>query len=57
MIAETRVRNGLATQLELKDSRILLDQAQLNYYSSIYDYLAAYFDWQKATGNVSLNDI
>lgn len=49
-IAEIRVLNGLATQLELKDSRIFLDQAQVNYYRATYDYLSAYFDWGIATG-------
>lgn len=53
-IAEARIQNGLATQVELKDSRVFLDQAQLNYYSAIYDYLNAFFDWELATGNVSI---
>lgn len=52
-IAETRAQNGLATQLELKDSRIFLDQAQLGYYAAIYDYLEAFFDWERAVGNVT----
>ncbi len=42
----------LATQLELKDVRVAFDQAQLNFYSSVYDYLAAYFDWELANGMV-----
>jgi hypothetical protein len=37
-------------QLELKDVRVLYDQATLNCYASIYDYLDAYFDWEQATG-------
>lgn len=53
-IAESRVQNNLATQLELKDSRLFLDQAQINYYSAIYDYLTAYYDWQRITGNVPI---
>ncbi len=56
-IAESRVEHGLATQLELKDSRVFLDQAQLNYYSAIYDYLDALFDWQRATGQVTVAGI
>jgi outer membrane protein len=52
-IAETRVQNQLATQVELNASRVSLDLAQVNYYSAIYDYLAAYFDWQQATGMVA----
>jgi outer membrane protein TolC len=55
-IAEARVKNGLATQLDLKDARVSLDQARLNYYTSVYNYLDAYFDYQKATGHVTLND-
>jgi outer membrane protein TolC len=52
-IAEIRVQNGLATQLELKDSRVFLDRARLNYYRAIYDYLSAYFDWEITTGIAS----
>ncbi|MEZ4748693.1 MAG: TolC family protein [Calditrichia bacterium] len=54
-IAQTRVDNGLSTQVELKDSRVALDQAQVNYYSAIYDYLRAYFEWELATGSESVN--
>lgn len=49
-IAEVRVQNGLATQLELKDSRVFLDQARVNYFRATYDYLVAYFDWEIVTG-------
>ena len=51
-IAESSTASGLATQLELKDTRLLFDQAKLNYYSAVYDYLAAYFDWEMAVGQV-----
>ncbi|MBP7461831.1 MAG: TolC family protein [Candidatus Delongbacteria bacterium] len=50
MIAQTSADNGLATQLELKDSRIYCDQAKVNYYAAIYDYLDACFDWELGTG-------
>lgn len=50
-IAEITAANGLATQLELKDARVLYDRATLNLYASTYDYLDAYFDWQQAAGN------
>ncbi|MCC7430187.1 TolC family protein [bacterium] len=53
-IAESRTKNGFSTQLELKDSRIFLDQAKLNYYSAIYDYLDAYFEWELITGKTEL---
>jgi len=51
-IANVSAENGLITQLELKDARLFNDRAQLNFYKAIYDYLAAYFDWELATGNV-----
>lgn len=51
-IAESRVANGLSTQLELKDSRIFLDQAQITRLTAIYSYLEAYFDWELLTGKV-----
>ena len=51
-IAEVTSKNGLATQLELKDARIAYDQATLNNYAAKYDFLAAYFDWEKAIGSV-----
>ena len=56
-IAETRVDNGLATQLEFRESRIDLDRAQVNFYIAIYDYLEAYFDWQLANGKVNISGI
>lgn len=52
-IAESRYNNGLATQLELKDSRIFLDQARITHLTAIYAYLDAYFDWELLTGKVS----
>ncbi|MFZ5979379.1 MAG: TolC family protein [Candidatus Zixiibacteriota bacterium] len=51
-IAEATSGSGLTTQLELKDSRLMLDQASVNYYSAIYEYLEAYYDWEKAIGVV-----
>jgi outer membrane protein len=51
-IAQASAKSGLATQLELKDARLASDQAQLTYYASIYEYLSAYFDWEKAIGKV-----
>jgi len=47
-------KSGLTTQLELKDSRIMLDQATMGFYSAIFEYLVAYFDWEKAIGSVAL---
>jgi len=51
-IAQSSADNGLATQLELKDARVLFDQTKLGYYGAIFDYLSAYYDWEQATGNV-----
>jgi outer membrane protein TolC len=49
-IAEKTSGTGLTTQLELKDARLGYDQANLNYYSAVYQYLEAYFDWELAVG-------
>ena len=50
-IAESRANNGMATQLELKDSRIFLDQANINNFTARFDYLKAYLDWQLVSGH------
>jgi outer membrane protein TolC len=42
--------NGMATQLELNTSAVRQEEAQLAYYNSVYEYLALYFDWEKALG-------
>lgn len=52
-IAQTSSENGLATQLELKDARVQVEQAVLNYYVATYDYIDAYVDWELATGKVA----
>jgi outer membrane protein len=52
-LAQSQAESGLITQVELKENRVALDQAQVNYYTAIYDYLEAYFDWEMATGNVT----
>ncbi len=49
-IMEISARNGLATQLDLKDARLSLSGARLNYYAAIFDYLNGYFQWQQAIG-------
>ncbi len=49
-IAETTTRDGLTTQLQLKDTRVVYDQSMINYYAAVYDYMEAYFDWERATG-------
>jgi len=52
-IATSSADNGMATQLELADSRVQLELAVLNFYTATYDYLDAYYDWQLAIGQVS----
>ena len=56
-IAETTANSGLATQLELKDTRVAFDQARINYYAAIYDYLDAYFDWERANGMIRVANV
>jgi outer membrane protein TolC len=51
-IAEARVANRLATQLELSQSRLVYDEARLGYTSAVYDLLAARYDWERVTGTV-----
>ncbi|MBN1212582.1 MAG: TolC family protein [candidate division Zixibacteria bacterium] len=43
----------LTTQLELKDSRVVLDQATTGYYAAVYEYLDAIFDWERCVGKVT----
>ncbi len=43
----------MATQLELKDSRLSRENAEIAHVSAVYEYLAAYFDWEKAVGQVN----
>ena len=49
-IMEISSRNGLATQLDLKDARVSLSGARLNLNYAIFDYLNGYFQWQQAIG-------
>jgi outer membrane protein TolC len=49
-LARVALENGLATQLEVSGSATRLEQIQLLYYSSVYEYLPLYFDREKALG-------
>jgi len=51
-IAQTSYRAGIATQLDLKDATTSYELSNINFISSIYEYLAAYFDWEQAIGKV-----
>jgi outer membrane protein TolC len=49
-ISLTRYNAGAGTILELNASQLSLTQAQLSYSQSIYDYLNAYAQYEKALG-------
>ena len=53
LIAENTAQRGLATQLQLKDARVGFDQAKMNYYAAVIDYLNAYLQWERAIGRKS----
>jgi len=52
-IAQSSYNNGMATQLDLKDASVSLELAKINHISAVYEYLSAYFDWQKAKGDMA----
>ncbi len=49
-IALTRYNAGAGTILELNSSQLTLTQSKLNYSQSIYDYLSAHAEYEKALG-------
>lgn len=49
-IAEVQYGNGLATQLEVMDAQIALNQAQMNELNARYDLITARAELQKAMG-------
>lgn len=49
-IAETRYANGLATQLEVMDAQVALNQAQMNELNARYELITANAELQKAIG-------
>ena len=53
-ISYTRYEAGAGTILELNSAQLSLTQAQLSYSQSIYDYLAAYTEYEKALGKDSI---
>ncbi|MEZ5357271.1 MAG: TolC family protein [Candidatus Zixiibacteriota bacterium] len=55
-IAEKTSKVGLTTQLELKDARVAKDQATVGYYSAVFEYLAAWYDWQRISGAMTESD-
>ena len=53
-ISLTRYESGAGTILELNSAQLSLTQAQLSYSQSIYDYLAAYAEYEKVLGKDSI---
>jgi len=49
-LAKLSFANGLATQLQVSQAATGLDQALLGLQNAIYQYKAAYYDWELATG-------
>ena len=49
-IAEVQYENGLATQLELMDAQIALNQAKMNQLNAKYEYVTALAELEKALG-------
>ncbi|MFH1861225.1 MAG: TolC family protein, partial [bacterium] len=49
-ISEVRYQNGLATQLEVMDAQVALNQAKTNELSARYDAVSAYAELEKAMG-------
>ena len=54
-ITQASYNSGMGTQLELKDARLSRENAEIAHVSAVYEYLAAYFDWEKAVGKVNRN--
>ena len=48
--ATVSFKNGVATQLQLSQATLSLEGSRLAFLSAIYDYRAAYFDWEFAVG-------
>lgn len=53
-ISLTRYEAGAGTILELNSAQLAMTQAQLSYSQSIYDYLAAHAEYEKALGKDSI---
>lgn len=51
-VASKSSANGVATQLQLKDARVQLDQAKLGYYSAVFEFVTTCIDWELAAGLV-----
>jgi outer membrane protein TolC len=49
-LAETAYTNGQATLLTVADAQDRLDQVWLNFANADFEYLSAYYDWERAAG-------
>ncbi|HUX12319.1 MAG TPA: TolC family protein [Spirochaetia bacterium] len=52
-LAGTSLATGLGTQLSVSQANTRFAQAQLGLDNALYEYRAAYYDWQLATGGAS----
>jgi outer membrane protein len=50
-LAELRYRSGLATQLDISNARLLLEQSRVNEAQSLFNYLNALARLERVTGN------
>ena len=48
--ATVSFKNGVATQLQLNQATLNLEGSRLAFLSAVYDYRAAFFDWELAVG-------
>ncbi len=50
-LAQTSFANGLATQLTVDSALTQQQAARLGFYNALYEYRAAYYDWEIAIGS------
>jgi outer membrane protein TolC len=50
-LAQTSFANGLATQLTMDEALTRHEQARLGLFNALYEYRAAYYDWELAVGS------
>ena len=48
--ADLSLKSGMVTQIQLTQASLNLEGSRLQYYSAVYEYLAACFDWELAAG-------
>jgi outer membrane protein TolC len=50
LLSQTALENGLGTRLTVSEAITNLAKTRLNYQHAIFEYRAAYYDWQLAVG-------